>query len=236
MVDLVKFLLGKKRIEEIIIKNKIIFLFVLFFVNILIMFLSKVIFVELEDLGLINPINNDKRIEHSGYELFIFSGLLVPALEELINRLWLKFNKYYLPISISLFILLFTYIFIFKNDIDKLSILSLDFFMSFFIASLFFFLILYLVIKFKTKIILIYNNNIRLVLFFSALFFSLLHLSMYNFDVENSIFLIFLFLFPYMLAGIFLGYLRLKLGFITVVCFHVFYNSFFIGLKLFLIK
>ena len=59
MIDLLKFLFKKKKIDEIIINNKIKLFLILFCVNILIMFLSRVIFIELEDLGLINKVNNN---------------------------------------------------------------------------------------------------------------------------------------------------------------------------------
>ena len=52
MIDLLKFLFKKKKIDEIIINNKIKLFLILFCVNILLIFLSRVIFIELEDLGL----------------------------------------------------------------------------------------------------------------------------------------------------------------------------------------
>lgn len=67
------------------------------------MFLSQVLFIELEKLELINKINNSKKIYYSGFNLILISGLLVPFTEEIINRLWLKFNKYYFQFPLVYF-------------------------------------------------------------------------------------------------------------------------------------
>ena len=67
MIDLLKFLFKKKKIDEIIINNKIKLFLILFCVNILLIFLSRVIFIELEDLGLINKVNNNKKIFSTMY-------------------------------------------------------------------------------------------------------------------------------------------------------------------------
>ena len=86
------------------------------------------------------------------------------------------------------------------------------------------------------KMIFIYEEHSLKLFYISALIFSMLHLSIYNFDAENSIYFIPLFLFPYFIAGILLGYIRLKLGFFYVVLFHALHNLLFICLKLILTK
>ena len=128
MIDLLKFLFKKKKIDEIIINNKIKLFLILFCVNILLIFLSRVIFIELEDLGLINKVNNNKKISYTGFNLLFISGFLIPITEEVISRLWLKFNIYYLPISLSLFAFLFSFVFIFGNEINSLFLLPIEIF------------------------------------------------------------------------------------------------------------
>lgn len=236
MLDLLKFLFKKKRLNEIIINNKFRLFLLLFFVNILIIFLSRVVFIELEDLGLINKINNEKKISHTGFKLLFFTGFLIPIIEEIINRLWLKFNQYYLPISTSLFVFLFSFVFIFDNDINSLFLMPLDVLMSFFISLLVFIIIKKIVFKNINKIIFIYNKYILELVFLSSLIFSFLHLSMYNFATTNSVYFIPVFLLPYFVAGVLLSYIRLKMGLVSVLIFHILHNSLFISLKIFLVK
>lgn len=236
MIDLLKFLFKKKNIDEIIINNKIKLFLILFCVNILIMFSSRIIFIELEDLGLINKVNNNKKISYTGFKLLLISGFLIPITEEVISRLWLKFNKYYLPISLSLFTFFFSFVFIFDNEIDSLFLLPLEIFKCLLISVLIFFIVLKIVLKNIDKLTFIFKKYILGVIYFSSLTFSLLHLSMYNFDAKSSVYFLPFFLLPYFIAGVLLSYTRLKLGFLVVMLFHILHNSLFIGLKMILLK
>ena len=236
MIDLLKFLFKKKKIDEIIINNKIKLFLILFCVNILIMFLSRVIFIELEDLGLINKVNNNKKISYTGFNLLFISGFLIPITEEVISRLWLKFNIYYLPISLSLFAFLFSFVFIFGNEINRLFLLPIEIFKCLLISVLIFVLVLKIVLKNINKLTLIFKKYILGIVYFSSLTFSLLHLSMYNFEAKSSISFLPFFLFPYFIAGVLLSYIRLKLSFLAVILFHILHNSLFIGLKIILLK
>ncbi|MFD2908124.1 hypothetical protein ACFSX9_05185 [Flavobacterium ardleyense] len=232
MLDLIKFIFFKKNINEIAVGNKLKLFLILFCINFLIMVLSKIVFVELEDLGLIQKINKEKKILYTGFKLFAITGFLVPIIEEIINRLWLKFNKYYLPISMSLFVFIFYYVFIFNNNIDSLFSTPLDFLKSLFMSIVVFYIIKLFVIKNEKTLIYIYERHILKILMGSALFFSLLHLSTYNFNTANSIYFVPFFLAPYFIAGILLGYVRLTLGFRSALYFHILHNSILVGLKI----
>ena len=110
--------------------------------------------------NLINKVNNNKKISYTGFNLLFISGFLIPITEEVISRLWLKFNIYYLPISLSLFAFLFSFVFIFGNEINSLFLLPIEIFKCLLISLLIFVIVLKIVLKNIHKLTLIFKKYI----------------------------------------------------------------------------
>lgn len=150
-----------------------------------------------------------KRIDK--YSLFTII-IITPFIEELLFRLPLVINK----INISVFIGTLFFITIYKTSLFQLSI---NFILTFF----FFFMVLFFYNKFNVYIKFI-NNNIKLVIIMSILFFGLIHiLNLDNINIK-IIPLYVIYILPQIFMGYFITNLRIKLGFIWGVLLHALIN------------
>lgn len=232
MLDFIKFVLNKKKLNNITIYNKSLLFIILFLFSLLTVFFNAYLVNFLEDHNLMmSPkkidINYDKN-----YKYFLITCLIVPFSEEIISRLWLKFNPKNIALSLSFLSFFLFYFVIDNNKLNSFFDNPFELIISLILTILFFIIVKYILTFYQTSISQIYFRKTYNLFICSALLFSILHLSKFNFNDFNTILIIPILLFPFFVAGLILGYLRLKLGFIYAVLFHIIQNSFFITLKL----
>jgi len=152
-----------------------------------------------------------------------FVAVLVPILEELAFRFYLKRNS--ITIFISAFFISYLIIsgFIFNTAIYSF---ENDFILRIGISFIFALIILYV---YKKQLITIKFNALY---YFSALFFGLIHI--HNHDYTNPKILPFAIVIclPQILSGLFLAYTRIKYGLLGSIALHSFKNGLFILIPL----
>jgi len=232
MLDFIKFVFNRKKLHHIIIKNKILLFISLFLFSLLTVFFNAFLVNFLEDHDLMM---SPKKIEinyDKNYKYYLRTCLIVPFSEEIISRLWIKFNPKNIAISLSFFLFFIVSFVINKKKLNTLFDNPYELIISLILTTLFFFIIKYIITLYNTTIKLIHDTKIYFLFICSALLFSILHLSKFDLNEFNNVLIIPILLFPFFIAGLILGYIRLKMGFIYAVLFHILQNSFFITLKL----
>jgi hypothetical protein len=185
-----------------------------FFILIVVLFYEFINYIFETKLSFNEISNTDKNIKINNP--FYMIAILGPIIEEVLFRLWLSFKKNDIVISI---------IFWFFACVNG-SFVELTISISEIILLILFSLII-------IKIINLYFENIKFIfslyrvqIYFISMFsFAIFHLS--NFDVLNLTVLILspLYLFPKFIIGFFITKLRVEIGFMWGLFFHMIVNS-----------
>lgn len=139
--------------------------------------------------------------------------ILAPLIEEVIFRLLLRFNRS--NVKLFFFIsIIYLILFIF---LKKYVVASL-------ILTIQIFLLIILIIKSINEIELWFKNNFRFVFYFSFISYGLVHLSNYNQITTTVIFLSPILVFPQILLGSIIGYIRINYSFLHGLFFHMLIN------------
>lgn len=151
--------------------------------------------------------------------VFIMGILIIPVIEEIIFRLWLRFNPFYFAVSIFSLILVISsaYYQVPFYSFDDTLLLRL---LIALIPSLFVYLIL--VNKFK-DLQYFWNTHFNKILYFSIVLFGLLHITNYELSSRNMLLSPILTL-PQLVSGVFLSYVRIKYGFFYGCLYHAIHN------------
>ena len=147
--------------------------------------------------------------------LYLIPCLLVPVVEELSCRLFLK--KSLINSYISLSLITFILILLFQGR----KIYTLDWYvLNTLIFSFFIWLSLFLFQKYFAKI----KITDRTILYGSAILFSLLHLSNYSFQINELPKYLFL-IIPQFFSGLLYGYIRVSNGITYSILLHTLHNT-----------
>ena len=155
---------------------------------------------------------------------FILVGLSIPILEEFLFRYKLTsfiWNYKMLPLKILIIII---QLFNIRNV--PLIIILISFILLF---SHNFYIYIINSTKYKMLFLRFYDKNYWLFFFSSAITFGVLHMG--NYQLENFIpVLSIIFVLPQVVAGLFLGYIRIIMGLRWSILFHALHNSFLVAL------
>ena len=147
--------------------------------------------------------------------LYLIPCLLVPVIEELSCRLFLK--KSLINSYISLSLITFILILLLQNR----KIYSLDLYvLNTLVFSFFIWLSLFSFKKYFVNI----KITDRTIFYGSAILFSLLHLSNYSFQINELPKYLFL-IIPQLCSGLIYGYIRVKNGIIYSILLHSIHNT-----------
>ena len=147
--------------------------------------------------------------------LYLIPCLLVPVIEELSCRLFLK--KSLINSYISLSLITFILILLLQNR----KIYSLDLYvLNTLVFSFFIWLLLFSFKKYFVNI----KITDRTIFYGSAILFSLLHLSNYSFQINELPKYLFL-IIPQLCSGLIYGYIRVKNGIIYSILLHSIHNT-----------
>ena len=147
--------------------------------------------------------------------LYLIPCLLVPIVEELSCRLFLK--KSLINSYISLSLITFILILLLQNR----KIYSLDLYvLNTLVFSFFIWLLLFSFKKYFVNI----KITDRTIFYGSAILFSLLHLSNYSFQINELPKYLFL-IIPQLCSGLIYGYIRVKNGIIYSILLHSIHNT-----------
>ena len=147
--------------------------------------------------------------------LYLIPCLLVPVIEELSCRLFLK--KSLINSYISLSLITFILILLLQNR----KIYSLDLYvLNTLVFSFFIWLLLFSFKKYFVNI----KITDRTIFYSSAILFSLLHLSNYSFQINELPKYLFL-IIPQLCSGLIYGYIRVKNGIIYSILLHSIHNT-----------
>ncbi len=204
-------------------KNKILELFRLFFLN---FFLVIIIMVPVGILRLkfnLHPQGVDLPL----FTYIVINIIIIPIIEESAFRLTLIYNKIFL--SISTMIISFIFIsYLITGELISPANLYLRLLYSIAIA-----VILYLFIKVVPKIDSFFSsfwvNHQRLILYFFVFLFVAMHIKEYTFPLQQLP-VVLLILTPKLVTGIFLSYTRMRLGFTYSILLHIIINIVAMGL------
>lgn len=217
--EIIRFIISPdNKSKNLSIKEKLkslIILFILEFIFLLFLMIFIRFFVDNENFA-INKLKNNL----SPFLIFLIGVLLVPFMEEIIFRLSLIFKPIFLAIASSLLFYVLLSKFYFKTNY-----LFLD-------STLFLRLILTLIIgilvfiiasNFSNRLIIFWNNNFKWIFYISVIVFGFSHVYNYQIGTHDLIIVPFLVL-PQLLGGVFLGFIRIKYGFVYGCIFHSCFN------------
>lgn len=152
--------------------------------------------------------------------VFVIVVFFSPIVEELFFRLHLRLTEKYMHINFIIIIsgVLLLLLPAVEVNYIKISILALGVIL----------LLIYFIkkAKFNQFILTIWNRNYFYVFYISVASFGLLHITNYNPKLITFLLLPILVL-PQLILGLFIGYIRLRLGFFWGCIFHVFHNCIF---------
>ncbi len=150
----------------------------------------------------------------NSFETVVFGVILAPVYEEIIFRSWLKFTK---P-NIILFILVVSILIVYTALISKTGILIVLCILLVSILS---------VLKFAstTRIEFFISSNFKYFFYASALTFGLGHASNYTGNIYAILAFSFILGGPQIIAGLFLGFIRMNYGLFYSILFHIIINS-----------
>lgn len=143
-----------------------------------------------------NSLENNYKKEPLIY--FLFIGFISPIIEEFIFRFPLKFNNK------NIFIIPIILLFIFISD---------------FLIAKFFFLLFFICLIIQ----LITEKNVKIIYFLSIICFGIIHLDNYN-SINDSIIENIVLIFPQLLLGTILTFIRMHENIKSSILYHSIYN------------
>ena len=196
-------------------KKANLWVFVLIITSVFIFDIFFVLGISLFKFENINTSTNGLEFYKNKWFLYLIPCLLVPVVEELSCRLFLK--KSLINSYISLSLITFILILLFQNR----KIYTLDWYVL--NTLVFSFVIWTSLFSFKK-----YLANIKIadrtIFYASAVLFSLLHLSNYSFQINESPKYLFL-IIPQFFSGLLYGYIRITNGMIYSILSHSIHNT-----------
>lgn len=152
---------------------------------------------------------------------FLWLVIVMPLMEETTFRLSLVFKPIFLSLSIAMsayYFMTFYLLDISITDINHYFLIRVG--ISLLLGS-----IAFLVLKKNADYInRFWNNNFRWIFYFSILTFGFAHISNYALSIRNVL-LAPIIVLPQLICGVFLGYIRVKYGFIYSYASHLINNS-----------
>ncbi len=142
--------------------------------------------------------------------------LMIPFVEELTFRLFLKFKPQYFCLSVFLLVQSFGGLFLGSKENFGFIILGVPFLLGLtaFILSM----------SNKEEYSKFWEKNIRYILYFSIISFGIIHVSNFKETTSPILLMIPIIIFPQLLMGTILGFLRIKYGFIYSFIYHALNN------------
>jgi len=196
-------------------KKANVWVFILIVTSVFIFDIFFVLGISLFKFENINTSTNGLEFYKNKWFLYLIPCLLVPVVEELSCRLFLK--KSLINSYISLSLITFILILLFQNR----KIYTLDWYVL--NTLVFSFVIWTSLFSFKK-----YLANIKIadrtIFYASAVLFSLLHLSNYSFQINESPKYLFL-IIPQFFSGLLYGYIRITNGMIYSILSHSIHNT-----------
>lgn len=160
----------------------------------------------------------------------LISGLIIPVIEEVINRQWIVYTRHNIALSMSLF---------FSALIHKVAThhYQVPFNENLYIGikaikiGAMIYLTIYNLLKPVDLVVKnFWRNNQKTIVIVSAVIFGYLHIGNYKITANLLIFSPIV-LGTYLMAGFLMGYLRVKFGFLYNTLFHITTNSALLILK-----
>lgn len=201
------------------------FLSVLILVSIVLVFIllySKYVSSNLSEIGIETKRNNYNNQSDNYYDNFIALVIIVPVVEEILYRLGLKFSVK----NTSFFILgiLYTlFLFISPSNLDYNNPIILLSFLTSIIVG--YFLIRFFVKRNSQRISLIYAQKFKIIFAISVIVFAYSHFTLYeNYNTLHNLIFSPIILFPYFVAGVLFGFIRIKFGLLWGCLAHMIWN------------
>ena len=192
-----------------------VWVFIFFIISILIFDVFFILGISFFNFENINTNIGGLEFYKNKWFLYLIPCLLVPVVEELSCRLFLK--KSLINSYISLSLITFILILLFQGR----KIYTLDWYvLNTLVFSFFIWLSLFLFEKYFAKI----KINDRTIFYGSAILFSLLHLSNYSFQINELPKYLFL-IIPQFFSGLLYGYIRVANGITYSILLHSFHNT-----------
>jgi hypothetical protein len=152
-------------------------------------------------------------------KLVLYALLLAPIFEELVFRLSLLYSRLFFSIS---FALAMTSLITSLMDIRLITWTGS---LSFNICLSFCFIFLNNSEKANSKIENFWKNHFAMVFYLSSFLFGIFHIGNYGLVGIDAFVMALLFCVPQLIGSLFLGFVRIKLGFSWAIVMHVLYNS-----------
>jgi hypothetical protein len=159
-------------------------------------------------------------------KLILFALLLAPLFEELVFRLSLIYSKLNLSISLSLAIASII------TSVFDIRLLTWFGGVTFFLAFCVLYIVLNNLTTFQIKIEGFWEKYFILVFYILTFLFGIFHMANYQLNSFSALTLAFVFSIPQIIGALFLGFVRIRLGFIWAVILHVLFNAVPFGLIL----
>jgi hypothetical protein len=166
---------------------------------------------------LLRPQNRIPIADQSDYTLILTAVILSPLMEEILFRSWLIYNR--IGIAASTMIL-FVYGIYPSISHQKLFVDMRNTSISLFIGFIIFLVTFFALKNTEVKFVKQWNKHTKKIFFISALLFGYSHI--FNYKITPNLLLFSsIILLPFIVTGLILGYIRLKMGFLWGLFYHV---------------
>lgn len=167
-----------------------------------------------------------RALTNNSFCIVFLAAFFVPTVEETMFRLWLSFDPRHIAISLSAIL---TYLIFGLKDLFNVNLNALAIILSFIVISL----VIFRVLRDKhTEQYLCRFISIRVVGSISAISFGLVHITNFAPINMNIWFLYPIYVFPQVVLGYLIVFLRLKHGFIYGLGLHILVNFIAVLMKL----
>jgi hypothetical protein len=154
-----------------------------------------------------------KKLNETSDIIFLITVFLAPLIEELAYRLSLKIDKITISVSLSVQFIIYLHL---------LKLIDAVLYVRIILMIIFSFLFYFTISKKLSEFL---NKKFNVYLYFNLLSFTIIHaLNFSYFEVYHYLFIPILTSLQFFF-GLYLSYVRLKLGFLYVLGFHIIHNS-----------
>ncbi len=155
------------------------------------------------------------------YLVFLLGAIIAPIREEIMFRLPLRFRPFYIALASFLFVEMILGFFIPQGLGLWLSVFIFSLLIPLLFAIIIFFIVR--IEQVSTYLKVFYERYFGIIFYTSTIIFGLIHI--FNFsNIMGYFYLIPFLVLPQILAGYFLGFIRINYGFVYAILVHAAYN------------
>jgi membrane protease YdiL (CAAX protease family) len=185
--------------------------------TVLIIGITFINYLLIESGVILSPQHHFSDADKGLFTIILMSVIIAPIMEEITFRGWLIYNRIAIAIVPAVLFVYFISPHIFHQKLfDEMTNTIISLFTGTILSLCTYFLLK----KIEIHLIKLWNKNTRILLFISAVLFGYVHIFNYNITLNLILFSPFI-LLPFIVGGLIIGYIRIRMGFFWGLTYHV---------------